>query len=125
MKPVSADPKPAVVEEKSKARMGKSPLIMQTAIVDLATIPAGTISIETQVHITIGSSTKELEFEYCDSWLVLNGKMIDYKESDRYESFLEMHLGRSFAEIIDDANSAAAQVIRKSVVLHGGKLFVG
>jgi len=125
MKPVIEDPKPAVVEEKPKARLSQTPLIMQNAIVDLATIPAGTISIETQVHITIGSNTKELEFEYCDSWLVLNDKMIDYKESDKYENFLEMHLGRSFAEIIDDANSAAAQLIRKSVVLHGGKLFVG
>ena len=117
--------KPAPAAQKPKARLSGSPLIMQSAIVDVATIPAGTLSIETQMHISIGSNTKTLEFELVDSWLLLNGDLVNYKESDPYHNYLELHLGRSKDQIYKDASSAAEELIRKSVIFHGTRLFIG
>ena len=84
MKPVIEDPKPAVVAEKPKVRLAElvgTPLIMRNARVNIATISAGTLYIETQVHICVGFNTKELEFELCDSWLVLDDELITDKDS--------------------------------------------
>ena len=117
--------KPAPVAQKPKARLSGSPLIMQSAVVDVATIPAGTISIETQMHICVGSDATSLEFELVDSWLLLNGEMVNYKESEPYHNYLILHLGRSKDQIYKDASSAAEELIRKSVVFHGKRLFIG
>jgi len=128
MKPVSADPKPAVVEEKPKARLAElcgTPLIMRNARVNIATISAGTLYIETQAHICIGFNTKELEVEICDSWLVLDDEMISDRDSDKYENYIELHTGRKFLDIVKDAEIVAGNLIRESIVLHNGKLFVG
>lgn len=124
VKPVSGDPKPAVVAEKPKARLTGTPLVMQSAVCDIATIPAGTISIESQYHISTSIATNNLEFELVDSWLVLNGGLINYKESDKYENFLEMHLGRDIKTIYADAESANEEAVRQSIVCHGKRLFV-
>lgn len=125
VKPNTFTSKPAPAAEKPKARLSGSPLIMQSAIVDVATIPAGTLSIETQMHIAIGSKTNNLEFELVDSWMLLNGEFIMNSDSGPYHNYLVLHLGRSKDQIYKDAEAAAEEVIRKSVVLHGGKLFVG
>jgi hypothetical protein len=128
MKPVIADPKPAVVEEKPKARLAElcgTPLIMRNARVNIATISAGTLYIETQAHICVGFNTKELEIEICDSWLVLDDEMISHKDSDKYENYIELHTGRKFLDIVKDAEIVAGNLIRESIVLHNGKLFVG
>lgn len=125
VKPDTFTSKPAPAAEKPKARLSGSPLIMQSAIVDVATIPAGTISIETQMHISIGSDATSLEFELVDSWLLLNGEMVNYKESEPYHNYLVLHLGRSKDQIYKDASSAAEELIRKSVIFHGTRLFIG
>lgn len=125
VKPDTFTSKPAPAAEKLKARLSGSPLIMQSAIVDIATIPAGTISIETQLNISIGSDATSLEFEVVDSWLILNGEMVNYKESEPYHNYLILHLGRSKDQIYKDASSAAEELIRKSVVFHGKRLFIG
>ncbi len=125
VKPNSTVAKKATVAEKPKARITGTPLVMQSAVVDIATIPAGTISIETQYHICISNTTNKLEFELVDSWLVLNGDLINYKESDKYENFLEMHTGRDIKTIYADAESANEEAVRQSIVCHGKKLFVG
>ena len=125
MKPVIADPKPAVVEEKPKAELTGSPLIMRNARVSIATLPAGTLSIETQAHICVGSNTKELEFEIVDSWLVLDGEFINHIQSVKYENYIELHTGRKYSDVVEDAQNVAANLIRESIVFHNGKLFVG
>jgi hypothetical protein len=117
--------KPAPVAQKPKARLSGAPLIMQSAVVDVATIPAGTLSIETQMHIGVGSKTNNLEFELVDSWLLLNGEFVHFSDSDPYHNYLVLHLGRSKDQIYKDASSAAEELIRKSVVFHGKKLFIG
>ena len=117
--------KPAPVAEKPKVRLSGSPLIMQSAVVDVATIPAGTLSIETQMHIAVGSKTKTLEFELVDSWLLLNGEYIMHSDSDPYNNYLVLHLGRSKDQIYKDAESAAEEVMRKSMVFRDGKLIIG
>jgi len=73
----------------------------------------------------ISNTTNKLEFELVDSWLVLNGDLINYKESDKYENFLEMHTGRDIKTIYADAESANEEAVRQSIVCHGKKLFVG
>ena len=120
VKPIIAEPKAAVVAEKPKARLTGSTLIMRNAIVEVATIPAGTLSIESQFHISVGS----MEFELVDSWLVLNDDMVNYKESEKYHNYLEMHLGRSMEAIYKDAAAAAEEVVRKAIVLHDSKLII-
>jgi hypothetical protein len=113
----------APVAEKPKARIFGSPLIMHSAVVDIATIPAGTLSVESQFHITINEDpAKGLEFELVDSWLVLNDKhLVVCEDRDKYDNFLELYLGRDIASIYKDAQTAAEEVVRKSVVLHGKK----
>lgn len=128
MKPVSADPKPAVVAEKPKARLAElvgTPLIMRNARVNIATISAGTLYIETQVHISVGFNTKELEFELCDSWLVLDDELIDHIQSIKYENYIELHTGRKYSDVVKDAEIVATNLIRESIVFHSGKLFIG
>ena len=120
VKPIVAEPKAVVVAEKPKARLTGSTLIMRNAIVEVATIPAGTLSIESQFHISVGS----MEFELVDSWLVLNDDMVNYKESEKYHNYLEMHLGRSMEAIYKDAAAAAEEVVRKAIVLHDSKLII-
>jgi hypothetical protein len=125
MKPVIADPKPAVVEEKPKAELTGSPLIMRNARVSIATLPAGTLYIETQAHICVGSNMKELEFEIVDSWLVLDGEFINHIQAVKYENYIELHTGRKYSDVVEDAQNVAANLIRESIVFHNGKLFVG
>jgi len=125
VKPDTFTSKPAPVAQKPKARLSGAPLIMQSAVVDVATIPAGTLSIETQMHIGVGSKTNNLEFELVDSWLLLNGEFVHFSDSDPYHNYLILHLGRSKDQIYKDAVSAAEEVMRKSIVLHGKRMFIG
>jgi hypothetical protein len=124
VKPNSTVAKSAVVAGKPKARLTGTPLVMQSAVCDIATIPAGIISIESQYHISTSIATNNMDFELVDSWLVLNGGLINYKESDKYENFLEMHLGRDIKTIYADAESANEEAVRQSIVCHGKRLFV-
>jgi len=124
VKPVIAEVKDAVIEEKPKARLTGSALIMRNAIIQIATIPAGTIHVESQFHISVGSDAKTLEFEFIDSWLVLNDDMVNYGESEKYHNFLEMHLGRSIDDVYKDAAAAAEEVLRESIVFHDTKLII-
>ena len=135
MKPVIAEPKPAVVarfgfyeNEKPKVRLAElvgTPLIMRNARVNIATISAGTLYIETQIHICVGFNTKELEFELCDSWLVLDDELITNKDSAKYENYIEVHTGRKYSDVVKDAEIVATNLIRESIVFHNGKLFIG
>jgi hypothetical protein len=124
VKPNSTVAKPAVVAEKPKARLTGTPMIMQSAVIDVATIPAGKIGLESQFHIHIGKDN-QLEFELVDTWLVLNDNLVKYNESEKYNNYLEMHLGRSIEDIRKDAMNAAEELVRQSVVFHGKRLFVG
>jgi len=124
VKPNSTVAKKATVAEKPKARLTGTPMIMQSAVVDVATIPAGKIGLESQFHIHIGKDN-QLEFELVDTWLVLNDNLVKYNESEKYDNYLEMHLGRSIEDIRKDAMNAAEELVRQSVVFHGKRLFVG
>lgn len=124
VKPNSTVAKKATVAEKPKARLTGTPMIMQSAVVDVATIPAGKIGLESQFHIHIGKDN-QLEFELVDTWLVLNDNLVKYNESEKYDNYLEMHLGRSIEDIRKDAMNAAEELVRQLVVFHGKRLFVG
>jgi hypothetical protein len=109
---------------KSVARITGTPLIMQSAVVDIVTIPAGKIGIESQFHITIGENNKP-EFELVDRWLVLNDDLVKHTEAEKYSNFLELCTGRDLRSIYSDAESAAEELIRSCISYNGGILKVG
>ena len=77
------------------------------------------------MHIAVRSKTNNLEFELIDSWLLLNGEFVMNSDTGPYHNYLVLHLGRSKEEIYKDAVSAAEEVMRKSIVLHGKRMFIG
>ena len=59
------------------------------------------------------------------TWLVLNDDLVKYTEAEKYNNYLEMHLGRSIEDITKDAMNAAEELVRKSIVFHGTRIFIG